>query len=210
MPHEKRKDFASTEPCHVTLKVVPGLQSLRDGAVAREIEEAFRRGCVRKGMRVVHYSIQDDHAHLIVEADGAKALGNGMKSIASLFAFAVNRALGRTGKVLWDRYHHRVLKSPRQVRNAIAYVLLNARRHAAKRIAKLKKAGVKNVAPLGRARRVDAYSYGAVVRGLALGRTHAARREAAGGRASHLVPATRVAIARADRSERDPRIDIAA
>ena len=29
MPHEKRKDFASTEPCHVTLRVIPGLQSLR-------------------------------------------------------------------------------------------------------------------------------------------------------------------------------------
>jgi REP element-mobilizing transposase RayT len=158
MPHDKRKDFASTEPCHVTLRVKPGLQSLRGGAVAREIEESFRRGCVRKEMRLVHYSIQDDHAHLIVEANGVTALGNGMKSIASLFAFAVNRALGRTGKVLRDRYHHKVLKSPRQVRNAIAYVLLNARRHAAKRIAKLRKAGVKNIAPLGRARGVDAYS----------------------------------------------------
>ena len=141
MPHDKRKDFASTEPCHVTLRVIPGLQSLRGGAVAREIEKSFRRGCVRKEMRLVHYSIQDDHAHLIVEANGVTALGNGMKSIASLFAFAVNRALGRTGKVLRDRYHHKVLKSPRQVRNSIAYVLLNARRHAAKRIAKLRKAG---------------------------------------------------------------------
>jgi REP element-mobilizing transposase RayT len=160
MPHEKRKDFTSTEPCHVTLRVMPGLQSLRDGDVAREIENAFRRGCVRAGMRLVHYSIQDDHAHLIVEANGVLALGNGMKSIASLFAFAVNRALGRTGKVLRDRYHHRVLKSPRQVRNAIAYVLLNARRHAAKRIAKLKKAGMKNPAPLGRAKGADFYSSG--------------------------------------------------
>jgi hypothetical protein len=62
--------------------------------------------------------------------------------------------------VLRDRYHHRVLKSPRQVRNAIAYVLLNARRHAAKRIAKLKKSGMKNVAPLGRARGPDLYSSG--------------------------------------------------
>jgi REP element-mobilizing transposase RayT len=158
MPHEKRTDFASTEPCHVTVRVIPGLQSLRHGAVAREIEKAFRRGCVRKGLRLIHYSIQDDHAHLIVEARGVLALGNGMKSIASLFAFAVNRGLGRRGKVLRDRYHHRVLKSPRQVRNAIAYVLLNARRHAAKRIGKLKKAGMKEVAPLGRAWGVDLYS----------------------------------------------------
>ena len=158
MPHDKRTDFPSTNPCHVTLRVIPGLPSLRDGAVAREVESAFRRGCVRAEMRLVHYSIQDDHAHLIVEAKGVLALGNGMKSLASLFAFAVNRALGRTGKVLADRYHHRVLDSPRQVRNAIAYVLLNARRHAAKRIAKLRKAGMKNLAPLRPARGVDLYS----------------------------------------------------
>jgi hypothetical protein len=46
------------------------------------------------------------------------------------------------------------------VRNALAYVLLNARRHAAKRIARLKAMGLKNVAPLGRARGLDFYSSG--------------------------------------------------
>ncbi|HVH05662.1 MAG TPA: transposase [Myxococcota bacterium] len=158
--HASRDAFPADHPCHVTLRVRPGLPTLRDPDVVREIEAAFRRGNERKQFRLVHYSIQDDHAHLIVEANGTFALGRGMKSIASLFAFAVNRALGRTGRVLADRYHLRVLKSPRQVRNAIAYVLLNARRHAAKRIARLRKVGLKNVAPLGRARGADVYSSG--------------------------------------------------
>jgi hypothetical protein len=159
--HRPRRDFPSTHPGHVTLRVQPGLPTLRDGDVVREIEGAFRRGCSRKDMRLVHYSIQDDHAHLIIESDGVKALGRGMKSLASLFAFAVNRGLGRSkGKVLRDRYHVRELKSPRQVRNAIAYVLLNARRHAAKRIARRKEMGLKNVTPLGRARGADPYSSG--------------------------------------------------
>ena len=138
----------------------PGLPSLRDPDVVRTIEAAFRRGCVRREIRLVHYSIQDDHAHLIVEANGIRALGQGMKSLASLFAFAVNRALGRTGKVLADRYHLRVLTCPRQVRNAIAYVLLNARRHAAKRIARLRRMGMKNVAPLSPNRTYDYASSG--------------------------------------------------
>ena len=34
--------------------------------------------------------------------------------------------------MLADRYHVRVLRTPREVRNALAYVLLNARKHAAK------------------------------------------------------------------------------
>ena len=156
--HRPRKDFPSNHPGHVTLNVLPGLPSLRDGDVLREVEGAFRKGCRRNDVRLVHYSIQDDHAHLIVEANGVKALGRAMKSLASLFAFAVNRGLGRPkGKVLRDRYHLTELKSPRQVRNALAYVLLNARRHAAKRIARKKAMGLENVAPLGPARGVDLY-----------------------------------------------------
>ena len=98
----------------------------------REVESSFRKACDRGTFRLVHYSIQDDHVHLLVEADGAKALGRGMKSIAARFARAVNRALKRSGPVLRDRYHFNVLRTPTQVRNALRYVLLNARRHWAK------------------------------------------------------------------------------
>ena len=141
--HQSRQLFLESEPCHITLRVRPGLRSLRDEDVACEVEAAIRRGHDRGSFRLVHYSIQDDHAHLIVEAKDRKTLGRGMKSLASLFAFAVNRALGRTGRVLADRYHLRILTCPRQVRNALAYVLLNARRHAAKGIAKIRRAGLK-------------------------------------------------------------------
>jgi REP element-mobilizing transposase RayT len=144
--HRRRKAFLAEHPCHVTLKVRAGLPSLRLPGVVREIEATFRRASARKDFRLVHYSIQDDHAHLIVEANGTAALGRGMKSLASRFAFAVNRALGRTGKVLAERCHLRVMKYLRQVRNTLAYVLLNKRRHVAKRIARLKRNGVKAAA----------------------------------------------------------------
>ncbi len=79
----------------------------------------------------MHYSLQRDHAHLVVEADDAAALGRGMKAIGARLARAVHRVFRRSGSVLADRYHVRVLKTPLEVRRAIAYVLLNARRHAA-------------------------------------------------------------------------------
>ncbi len=94
----------------------------------RSLSEASERG----SFRVAHYSLQGDHAHLIVEAHGKEALACGMKSIGARLARAVNRVGNRSGPVLDGRYHHRSLRSPREVRRALAYVLLNARRHLAK------------------------------------------------------------------------------
>ncbi len=129
--HLSRTPFARGLPCHVTLRVRPDVPSLRTVKLVREIERSFARGCERWEFRLVHYSLQGNHAHLIVEAKDPAALARGMKSIAARLARAVNRVFRRSGPVLADRYHHRVLRTPREVRNALAYVLLNARRHAA-------------------------------------------------------------------------------
>jgi hypothetical protein len=66
----------------------------------------------------------------VVEADDAGALGRGMAAVASRLARAVNRVCKRSGAVLAERFHLHVLRTPREVRRALAYVLLNARRHA--------------------------------------------------------------------------------
>jgi hypothetical protein len=97
----------------------------------REIERSLRAACERGSFRVTHYSLQRDHVHLVVEADGAAALARGMMSIGARVARAVNRVFRRRGPVLADRFHHRVLRTPREVRNALAYVLCNFRKHAA-------------------------------------------------------------------------------
>jgi len=118
---------------HVTLRVKANLPSLREGRFVREFRRSLAEACERGSFRVAHYSLQGDHAHLIVEARGKEALACGMKSIAARLARALNRVAGRSGGVLDGRYHHRSLRSPREVRRALAYVLLNARRHLAKR-----------------------------------------------------------------------------
>jgi REP element-mobilizing transposase RayT len=103
--------------------------SLRSKRLVRELERSFTRACDRGDFRLIHYSIQKDHAHLVVEAKNAEALGRGMKSIGARFARAVNRVFEREGPVLGDRYHSRALRTPREVRAVLRYVLLNARRH---------------------------------------------------------------------------------
>ena len=117
---------------HVTLRVRSGVASLRGGALVREWRRSLAEASERGSFRVAHYSLQGDQAHLIVEAQGKDALACGMKSIGARLARAVNRVSGRSGPVLDGRYHHRSLRSPREVRRALAYVLLNARRHLAK------------------------------------------------------------------------------
>jgi len=131
--HVRRHGVAKGAPCHVTLRVREGVPSLRQKAFLKEMRRSFRASCEQGAFRVVHYSVQRDHVHLLVEAAGKDALGNGMRSIAPRVARAVNRVFKRRGKVLLGRYHVRVLRTPREVRSALAYVLLNTRRHWWKR-----------------------------------------------------------------------------
>jgi REP element-mobilizing transposase RayT len=109
---------------------VPSLRSQRCIGVLRA---ALRANKQKLGFRLVHYAVQPDHLHFIVEARGKAALSRGAKAIAIGIAMRLNAMLGRAGKVFADRYHVVALGSPRHVRRALAYVLLQERRHAAKR-----------------------------------------------------------------------------
>ncbi len=132
LPHRSREHFRTSLPAHVTLRMRADVPSLRTTPILRAIEKTFAVGCERSDFRLVHYSLQGNHAHLIVEARGRAALGRGMKAIGARLARAVNRVADRTGRVFADRYHVRLLPTPREVRHALRYVLLNARRHATK------------------------------------------------------------------------------
>ena len=77
----------------------------------------------------MHFSVQSNHIHLLVEADGTRTLGRGMQGLGIRLAKTINRRLGRAGRVWMDRYHCRALGTPREVRNALIYVLLNGRKH---------------------------------------------------------------------------------
>ncbi len=138
MPHVSRQPFGRPLPAHVTVRLCKELPSLRMKKLVRALERTFAAGCERPDFRLVHYSLLGNHAHFIVEARDRDALGRGMRALGIRVARAVNRLAERTGQVLADRYHARLLATPREVRNALRYVLLNARRHAMAVGAKLK------------------------------------------------------------------------
>jgi hypothetical protein len=136
--HRARPEHKRAFPVHLTLRARAGLPSLRGAAVFGAIREAISRARSQRGnptvsgtsnFRVVHFSVQADHLHLIVEGADTAGLSRGIRGLVVRLARAINCALGRTGSVWGDRYHARALRTPREVRNGLVYVLMNFRKH---------------------------------------------------------------------------------
>jgi REP element-mobilizing transposase RayT len=102
--------------------------SLRRGGVVARIKEAIA-AAHKDDFRILHFSVQANHIHLMVEASDQRALTEGMRGFAIRMSHAVNRKLGRRGQLVAERYHAKELKTPREVRNAIIYIHGNNRRH---------------------------------------------------------------------------------
>ena len=128
VPHRKRIALKSYQPQHTTMRLADAVASVRRWRVFAEIVSAIHASH-REGFRVVEFSVQDGHLHLITEAGSARALSNGVRALSIRIARALNRVLGRRGKVFADRFHTRALSSLREVKNALVYVLQNARKH---------------------------------------------------------------------------------
>jgi putative transposase len=123
-----RPQLNGQHPVHATLRALPEIPSLR--VLNGWVKRALVAGADQPGSRVVYFSIQGNHLHLIVEADDAVGLSRGMQGLAVRIARAVNQAISRKrGKVFSDRYHEHVLTTPREARAAIAYLVENFRRH---------------------------------------------------------------------------------
>jgi len=126
--HRARSQHKGRFPLHVTLRARSEVGSLRRARLYPLIEAAIAASS-SSDFRLVHFSVQGDHVHLVAEAHDKDALSSGMRGLMIRAARALNRACERSGPVWADRYHCRELRTPREVRRALAYVLLNARKH---------------------------------------------------------------------------------
>jgi REP element-mobilizing transposase RayT len=125
-----REAHASAHPLHVVLR--SKFRPLRSQFVFATVRKALAAATrARPDFRITQFSVQHDHLHLIVEASDKATLSRGMQGLAIRVAKAVNTLLARRGKVWADRFYSRALTSPRSVRNALAYVLNNFKKHRA-------------------------------------------------------------------------------
>jgi REP element-mobilizing transposase RayT len=131
--HRSRGEWTRPMPLHVTLRMAPHVYNLRSRRSFRVIEAALRTAGDRFAVRVIQFSVQGNHIHLLVEAPDRRALARAIQGLSIRVAKGLNRMMGRSGRVFDDRYHARVLRTPTEVRHAIHYVRDNARKHAAQR-----------------------------------------------------------------------------
>jgi putative transposase len=128
--HKKRPILKRRFPLHVTVRMRDDVCRLRNNQCFKVLTHVFQVVNARIGFRVVHYSIQGNHVHLLVEADATKELSRGMQGLNGRMATALNRLMHRNGKVLADRYHAVILRTPTQTAHALHYVLNNRQHHA--------------------------------------------------------------------------------
>jgi REP-associated tyrosine transposase len=131
--HRREVRTDARDPVHVTVRVRDHVWNLRSRRCYAVFAVALRGVRERRDFRVVHFSVQGNHVHAIVEADDASALARGMKALLARLGKGLNALMGRCGKVFRDRYHAHVLRTPAEVRRALAYVLGNFASHAVRR-----------------------------------------------------------------------------
>ncbi|HEY0479870.1 MAG TPA: transposase [Kofleriaceae bacterium] len=132
--HGARPEFKQCHPLHVVMRVAPAVGSLRRRRMYKAVREATITAAMREQFRIVHVSLQRNHVHMLVEAEGKAALARGMQGFTISAARNINIALGdgtrrRRGKVFVDRYHAEVITTPTRAHHALGYVLSNWRHH---------------------------------------------------------------------------------
>src|SRR5262245_23785321 len=128
VPHRVRPVHRAARPVHVTLRARPDAPYLRAERPFKAVRAAIAQSA-KDAFRVVHFSVQGDHLHLLVEASGTRELSQGMQGLAIRVARGVNGAIGRRGSLWGDRWHGRALRTPREVRNALVYLISNFKKH---------------------------------------------------------------------------------
>ena len=130
--HAVRPMLATRFPVHVTLRVLPQVWNLRSRRGFRVLRAALSAGGDRFGMRICEFSIQGNHMHFVAEAADARALSRGMQGLSIRIARGLNRMMDQHGKVLADRFHARILRTPTEVKRVVAYVRGNREIHRAR------------------------------------------------------------------------------
>jgi REP element-mobilizing transposase RayT len=134
VPHRARQVFRHRRAAHVTLRVASHVLNLRSRFTRELLEGILLRANGRFGTRIVQLAILSDHIHLLVESRSHEDLARAMKGLSVRLGIHLNRLMMESGRrVMGDRYHVHLLKTPTEVRHAAHYIRNNFRKHEKQR-----------------------------------------------------------------------------
>jgi len=131
IPHARRQPIERMLPVHVTVRMAPHVYNLRSRRSFSIIGRAISIAADRFGVRILEFSVQGNHMHLVVEAGAHEALSRAMQGFSIRVAKGLNAMMKRRGRVLADRYFAHVLESSMEARKVVHYVRNNFRKHMA-------------------------------------------------------------------------------
>lgn len=126
--HIERPIFYKTRSFMITIKVKKNKAEIRNKTVLSLLKRAIMNAR-RQGLKVIHFTLEYDHAHFLIEADNHIILAKGMQSLGVTLAKAINKARKQSGTVYKNRYHFNRITTPRQLRNVMNYIFTNGRKH---------------------------------------------------------------------------------
>ena len=126
--HISRERIKVLTTLHLTIKVRENKADIKSKTILKALHHAIKRARMKQ-LRILHYTLEYNHVHLLVEATGNKILHSGMQAMGISFSKAINKIKCLKGSVYKNRYHFRSLKTRRELKNAILYIFNNARKH---------------------------------------------------------------------------------
>jgi REP element-mobilizing transposase RayT len=127
--HRSRPILPKDRPVHVTVKFNKSkIGNIRNKLYYQAIRKGFRRLRVH-GARLIEYSVQHDHIHLLIEASDSKTLGRAMRSLSISLSKRFSLINNQKVKALKNRYHLHILKTINELKIARNYILNNGKKH---------------------------------------------------------------------------------
>lgn len=126
--HIARDEIKKPIPLHLTIKIEKTKAGLKNKAMLKLLHHCIKKSRM-KGLRIVHYTLEFDHVHLLVEATNKETTSKGMQSFGIAFSKGINKLKCLKGRVFKTRYHFRKLNSPREIKNVLNYILGNSIKH---------------------------------------------------------------------------------
>lgn len=126
--HIARPKLKKPSSLHLTIKVRSNKADIQSKKILKALHHAIMRARFKK-LKVIHYTLEYNHIHLLVECNDNRILQQGMQALGISLSKAINKIKRLKGGVYKHRYHFRQISNPRQLKNVLHYIFHNGIKH---------------------------------------------------------------------------------